>query len=254
MERVTVRQIFQIVKDTFKKNMGLIILILVIQLATVISVWFVQTTVISKVWEQIFLQLLSGLAQTFLVQCPLYFAVYCYLTGRPFSRESTIEMLRPRAVWLLCLSLMQSAEVILFRQWLPELTDRLIRRFAPAAINGYLLLGAGQLLLWLIDLAAGIWLAYLYMTIVVSAPGEKAFFQKATKTLSESFGTRLKLIICVMVICALPAAVLMQFPRSAWNQYLWISVAFMVIQPAQMAILMSLLPKEKRKQLKKKTP
>ncbi len=254
MERVTVRQIFQIVKDTFKKNTGRIILILVLQLAMVVIAWFVQTRVISGLWGQCFFQLLSGLGTLFLVQCPLYFAVYCYLTGRPFERENTVERLRRRAVPLLCVSLFGTVVTIVISQILPIPLEQYMFHVAPLSKEEYLLINIVVLFLQILDMAISIWFVYLSMTIVVSEPGEKRIPQKATRILFESFGTRVKLILCALIVLAIPNLILQQLPSSDWIVSLWDSVMFVVMQLVQMAILISLFPKEERKQLKKKAP
>ena len=200
MERVTVKQIFQIVKDTVKKNVGLIALLLVIQLITAVIAWFVQTAVISGIWGQSFFQLLSGLVQTFLVQCPLYFAVYCYLSGRPFGWESTVERLRRRVVPLLCASLFGTVVSILINQILPIPLEQYMLHVAPLSKEEYLLINIAILFLQLLDMAISIWFVYLSMTIVISEPGEKRIPQQATRILFESFGTRVKLILCALIV------------------------------------------------------
>lgn len=170
------------------------LLALVIEITITIVGYCFKNSICSEPWESIGVQFVQNLFSTFLVQCPIYFAVYCYLEGKIFQRETVFETLQQRALRLLGISLLRTAISVIFGQMLPEFNQSLMGRIIPRTWMGYGGNSLSALLIWLIHMALDFWLGYLCMTVLVSEPGERGLFQKATRAISQFFGVRLSVI------------------------------------------------------------
>lgn len=222
MNRLSFVQTFRVGAKTFRRTPALLVLIFIIQV-TIEIIGMCLGGAPTGTGEALLFALIEGLLTTFLVQCPLYFAVHCFLNGQPFTRDAVFEAFGERAARLLCVSLLQTAAAVLFGQLLPELSERLIGKLALPNLIGRGAFWLLEALCGVLFLAAHIWITYLIMTVLTSAPREKRIAQTATARLFRFFSARLPVLLGCYLILALV-------------QMVWMSAAVFLAGLLEMAI------------------